>query len=259
MAGKMCHDPTGYIQINNVLQGAFGVFSDLYILVIPIPAILKLHLPTQRKLAVLSMFLTGSLWVVFARDYIAPLLISGTQGMRYEHTCSQVPNNHVQKPRQQLRYGRITYGDVSTLHLSKPNNRADKFPSTIEISVGMIIPTFPALAVWVKQTSAPVRHYLSTRYGWGSLGDDGEASGASDESEMAKLRRIILPNGKTYSQSDTIDKMVYGKKGAEFQGMGSTTNSERTCSSSEDGLAAKPQLWVGREDRGRKKSFGNEI
>jgi hypothetical protein len=132
---------------------------------------------------------------------------------------------------------------VSALHLSKQNNRADKFPSTIEISVGMIIPTFPSLAVWVKQTSAPVRHYLSTRYGWGSLGDDGEESGGtSAESEMAKLRRIILPNGKTYSQSDTIDKMVYGRKGAEFQGMGSTTNSERTCSSSEDGLAAKPQL-----------------
>jgi hypothetical protein len=61
LAGKMCHDPTGYIQINNILQGAFNLFSDLYILVIPIPAILKLHLPTQKKIAVLSMFLTGLL------------------------------------------------------------------------------------------------------------------------------------------------------------------------------------------------------
>jgi hypothetical protein len=163
--------------------------------------------------------------------------------MRYEHTCSQIPDHHVQNPGQQLRYGRIAYSDVSVLRLFEQNNRADEFRSTIEISVGMVIPTFPALATWVRHTSAPVRRYLNTKYGWGSLGDDGDASdGASDESEMAKLRRIILPNGKTYSQSDTIDKMVYGKRGAEFEGMGSTTNSERTCSSSEDGLAAKPRL-----------------
>lgn len=61
MAGKKCHDPTGYIQINNIMMGAFNVCSDLYILIIPIPAILKLHLPSRKKIQVLMIFLTG-LW-----------------------------------------------------------------------------------------------------------------------------------------------------------------------------------------------------
>jgi hypothetical protein len=59
MAGKMCHDPTGFIQINNITQGAFGVFSDLYLLVIPVPAIMKLQLPAKRKLGVLVIFMAG--------------------------------------------------------------------------------------------------------------------------------------------------------------------------------------------------------
>lgn len=59
VAGPTCRDPTGYIQINNILMGAFGVFSDFYLLIIPIPAILKLHMPIKRKLGVLIIFLAG--------------------------------------------------------------------------------------------------------------------------------------------------------------------------------------------------------
>jgi hypothetical protein len=59
MAGKTCHDPTGFIQVNNIPQSAFNVFSNLYILIVPILAILKLQLPTRKKLQVLMIFLTG--------------------------------------------------------------------------------------------------------------------------------------------------------------------------------------------------------
>lgn len=41
--------------------GIFGVASDLYLLVIPIPAVLPLQLPTGQKVGVLTVFLTGLL------------------------------------------------------------------------------------------------------------------------------------------------------------------------------------------------------
>lgn len=41
--------------------GIFGVVSDLYLLAIPIPAVLPLHLPTRQKIGVLTIFLTGLL------------------------------------------------------------------------------------------------------------------------------------------------------------------------------------------------------
>lgn len=41
--------------------GIFGVVSDLYLLIIPIPAVLPLQLPTRQKVGVLAVFLTGLL------------------------------------------------------------------------------------------------------------------------------------------------------------------------------------------------------
>lgn len=205
MAGKSCHDPYGFIQINNIMQGAFNVFSDLYILIIPIPAILKLHLPLRRKVAVLLMFLTGSVACVMS-----------VLALKYRTTIYKTKDNN--------------YDMVALLTVN-----------TIEISVGMIIPTFPALATWTRRASEPVRLFLHTRYGWGSLGDSGVVSGeASDQSEMAKFRKRILPNGKTYSQSDTIDKMVYGANDTEFQTMSSVAQQEHM--SSENDLVSKHRL-----------------
>lgn len=57
--GKTCHDRTGYIQIHNVMFGVFNVLSDIYLLVIPIPAIIQLRLPFRKKIGILMIFLTG--------------------------------------------------------------------------------------------------------------------------------------------------------------------------------------------------------
>ncbi|CAL8583259.1 hypothetical protein XPA_008888 [Xanthoria parietina] len=44
-----------------VIIGVFNVLSDLYLLVIPIPATLALHLPRRKKIALLFLFATGIL------------------------------------------------------------------------------------------------------------------------------------------------------------------------------------------------------
>jgi hypothetical protein len=92
----------------------------------------------------------------------------------------------------------------------------------------MIIPTFPALATAAKHAAQRLR----TRYGWSWLEDDSaDASGCTvEESELAKLRKRILPNGKTYSQSDTIDKMVFGVNGLDFQTVSTVAQQEHMSS-----------------------------
>lgn len=59
LARKSCSDPTGYVQVSNILSGAFNLLSDIYILVIPIPAIAKLRMPLRKRLGVLFIFLAG--------------------------------------------------------------------------------------------------------------------------------------------------------------------------------------------------------
>ena len=41
--------------------GIFGVISDIYILILPIPTILKLNLPLQKKMGVIAIFMIGFL------------------------------------------------------------------------------------------------------------------------------------------------------------------------------------------------------
>ena len=43
------------------LQAAFGVISDFYILILPMPILFKLNLPTRKKASVAAIFMTGIL------------------------------------------------------------------------------------------------------------------------------------------------------------------------------------------------------
>ena len=43
----------------SVFEGAFDIISDFYLLILPIPAILGLQMPTKRKFGVLAVFGTG--------------------------------------------------------------------------------------------------------------------------------------------------------------------------------------------------------
>lgn len=43
-----------------VALGIVGLVSDVYLLILPLPAVWNLQLPLRRKLAVSAMFMTGS-------------------------------------------------------------------------------------------------------------------------------------------------------------------------------------------------------
>ena len=45
----------------SIPTGAFGIAIDTFLLLLPVPAVLKLNMPTKRKLGVLLIFLTGLL------------------------------------------------------------------------------------------------------------------------------------------------------------------------------------------------------
>lgn len=44
---------------NSIVNGVFGLISDLYILAIPLWLVSRLSLPPKRKLGVMGVFLTG--------------------------------------------------------------------------------------------------------------------------------------------------------------------------------------------------------
>lgn len=45
------------------IQGTFNVVSDFYILIIPIPVVVRLQLPLRKKVGVCAIFMTGLLCV----------------------------------------------------------------------------------------------------------------------------------------------------------------------------------------------------
>ena len=54
----------------NTWPGLFNILSDFYLLVIPLPAVWALQLPTAKKLGISAMFLTGLAWE--PRDALIP-------------------------------------------------------------------------------------------------------------------------------------------------------------------------------------------
>ena len=47
--------------IMDYAQGIFGVISDFYIFILPMPIVFKLHMPLRRKIGVAAVFMTGFL------------------------------------------------------------------------------------------------------------------------------------------------------------------------------------------------------
>ena len=53
-----CHQQ--FIMVGYV-RGSFNILSDLYLLLLPLPAVWQLHLPVRKRLGIAIVFLTGSL------------------------------------------------------------------------------------------------------------------------------------------------------------------------------------------------------
>jgi hypothetical protein len=60
MAGQECGDPAGLIQIFTVISGVVNIINDLYLFILPLPAIRKLHMDRRKKRGIMFIFLTGA-------------------------------------------------------------------------------------------------------------------------------------------------------------------------------------------------------
>ena len=47
-----------------VIQGVLNMLLDFYILYLPIPVLWKLQLPVRKRVGVIAVFMTGSMWVL---------------------------------------------------------------------------------------------------------------------------------------------------------------------------------------------------
>lgn len=60
MAGQECGNPAGVIQILSITSGVVNLVNDLYLLILPLPAILKLKMALKQKIGVMFIFLAGA-------------------------------------------------------------------------------------------------------------------------------------------------------------------------------------------------------
>jgi hypothetical protein len=63
MNGPKCGTPDGIMQVFAVTSGSIDLLTDVYLLVLPLPAVYELDLPKRRKAGVMAIFLTGSVYV----------------------------------------------------------------------------------------------------------------------------------------------------------------------------------------------------
>lgn len=63
MASSACAGKNGVVQSASLATGIFNVISDLYILIIPLPAVAKLNITRRKKTGVFLIFSAGALQV----------------------------------------------------------------------------------------------------------------------------------------------------------------------------------------------------
>lgn len=58
---KKCSDSSEILQKDSIATGIFSIISDFYILVIPLPTVIKLKLSRNKRIGVLMIFSSGGL------------------------------------------------------------------------------------------------------------------------------------------------------------------------------------------------------
>jgi hypothetical protein len=61
MASPECAGIHSVLAKMNVISGVFGLISDVYILIIPMPAVWKLNIRKEKKVGVYVIFSSGAL------------------------------------------------------------------------------------------------------------------------------------------------------------------------------------------------------
>ncbi|KAF2115746.1 hypothetical protein BDV96DRAFT_574401 [Lophiotrema nucula] len=177
MAGPECGDSAGIIQIYSIASGAVNVICDLYLFILPLPAISKLNLPTRRKAGVFLIFLAGAGACVMS----VVALVYRTKGYSRERS--------------------------SWKHDTTYQNMTLTTVTIVENSVGVIIPCMAPCAKALKHASTNLSSYLGSRMSGFKRTSSTDPS-SKEEKELQPMARRILPNGQPFSQTDTIDRML---------------------------------------------------
>lgn len=125
-----------------IIAGAVNIAIDFYILIIPLPAVWLLALPRRKKYGILTIFLTGLLYV-FAK-VASKHTANRLQGLHGEHTECDLQDPPVQRHRQHLGRHADSLRRVSLLSSFQPRFPSDGKSSILEVCVGLIIPCMPA-------------------------------------------------------------------------------------------------------------------
>ncbi|PVH97624.1 hypothetical protein DM02DRAFT_532845 [Periconia macrospinosa] len=134
MAGKRCGDPAGLIQIFTITSGVVNLVNDLYLLILPLPAIAKLRLDRKKKLGVLFIFLVG-----------AAACIMSILGLMFR-------KRGYSRDRGSMWARDTTYLQINLFVVM-----------IVEYSVGVIIPCMAPVVKFSKHVSVNMRSYLSSR------------------------------------------------------------------------------------------------
>ncbi|KAF7895137.1 hypothetical protein EAF00_006951 [Botryotinia globosa] len=140
LASLTCGDPAGVIQIFSPTTGVVNLVVDIYLLAIPLAAISHLNLPRKRKMGVFFIFFSG------AGACVMSSLTLYYRTLGFSHSSSSD----------------TTYQIVSVLTVS----------STVEYTVGVIIPCMaPSAKAW-NHTSVHITSYMRSRFGGFNTMDD---------------------------------------------------------------------------------------
>ncbi|KAH7088268.1 hypothetical protein FB567DRAFT_524021 [Paraphoma chrysanthemicola] len=172
MAGQACSDPSGTIQILSVTSGSVNLLCDLYLLVLPLPAIAKLSLPRRRKTGLLLIFMTGTGGCVMSA--LALFFRSQAGGRDTSMWNRDVTYNN---------------GPVMTVTI-------------VESAVGVMIPCMASCAKVFNHTSGSVSSYFSSRL----TGFRRTTSSENVPRVSHELKQ--MPKDQKLPQLDTIDRML---------------------------------------------------
>ncbi|KAL8650373.1 MAG: hypothetical protein Q9210_003863 [Variospora velana] len=112
------------MQDYGVAQGVMNLVSDFYLLIVPIPAVLALHLPKKKKFGVIAIFMTG---------FLACIVTTVSLGLRmiYNKTAD------------------ITW-NVITLYIM----------TIVEMDVGLMIACMPSIATVFRHHAVSIGSFL---------------------------------------------------------------------------------------------------
>ncbi|KAJ8069259.1 hypothetical protein OCU04_002922 [Sclerotinia nivalis] len=174
LASSACGDTSGIIPISSIITGIVNIIVDIYLLIIPLAAISHLNLARKRKIGVFFIFLTG------AGACVMSILMLYYRTLQFHHSDPYFWKHDT------------TYHNVSLFTVS-----------TIEYTVGVIIPCMaPSAKIW-NHASTHLMSYVRTRFkGFRSMDDSNSMSHEREMKPMARGPEQPSP------EMDTIDEML---------------------------------------------------